>query len=96
MRKLLSILVIALFLCGMMPLNSHIMSVTKVSGASMNESATMAFLDMYPAHSNASGVRLGTVDTPFTYQEISGEVDSRSFQWERKGTNYWGKSHREC
>ncbi len=91
MRKLLSILVIALFLCGMIPLNSHDMGVAKVSGASMNKSATMAFLDMYPAHSNASGVRLGTVDTPFAYETIAGEVDSRSFQWERKGTNYWGR-----
>ncbi|MDD4029098.1 MAG: hypothetical protein PHX86_05225, partial [Caldisericia bacterium] len=91
MRKLLSILVIALFLCGMVPLNSHNMGVTKVSGASMNKPATMAFLDMYPAHSNASGVRLGTVNTPFAYERIAGEVDSRSFQWERKGTNYWGR-----
>ncbi|MCK5847975.1 MAG: copper amine oxidase N-terminal domain-containing protein [Caldisericia bacterium] len=90
MRKLLSILVIALFLCGMMPLDSHFMSVSEVSGASLNKSATMGFLDMYPAHSNASGIRLGTVDTPFTYERFS-EVDSRSFQWERKGTNYWGR-----
>lgn len=89
MRKLLSFLVIALLFIGSMPFGTALPKQAKAT--TENKKATMIALKLYPAHSTRDGKVIGCDTTSFAYGGSGTCTDYRSFPWERKGTNNWGR-----
>jgi hypothetical protein len=89
MRKLLSFLVIALLFIGSMPFGTALPKQAKAT--TENKKATMIALKLYPAHSTRDGKVIGCDTTTFAYGGSGTCLDYRSFPWERKGTNNWGR-----
>lgn len=92
MRKLLSFLVIALLFIGSMPFGTGLQKpVNQAKAATENTQATMIVLKMYPAHATRDGKVIGCDTANFAYGGSDTCADYRSFPWERKGTNNWGR-----
>ena len=89
MRKLLSVLVIALFFIGSIPFGGTLPGNTKA--ANENKQATMMAIRLYPAHATREGKVIGCDTANFAYSGSDTCPDCRSFPWERKGTNNWGR-----
>jgi len=91
MRKLLSLLVIALFFIGLVPSGNLQYLGLNTQAAPVNKKATMVALKFYPCHSTREYRVIGCDEAKFSFCGSDVCDDTRSFPWERKGTNFWGR-----
>ncbi|MDD4664037.1 MAG: hypothetical protein PHD83_05160, partial [Caldisericia bacterium] len=91
MRKLLSLLVIALFFIGMVPSGNLPILGSNTQGATVNKKGTMIALRFYPVHSTKEYKVIGCSDADFSFCGSDPCEDTRSFPWEKRGTNFWGR-----
>ena len=91
MRKLLSLLVIALFFIGMIPSGNIPLLGSNTQAAAANKKGTAIALRFYPAHSTKENKVIGCTEANFSFCGADTCEDTRSFPWEKRGTNFWGR-----
>jgi len=91
MRKLLSLLVIALFFIGMIPSGNIPLLGSNTQAAPVNKKGTMIALRFYPVHSTKEYKVIGCSEANFAFCGSDTCEDTRSFPWEKRGTNFWGR-----